>query len=88
MKEPIFNLTPEEQEIEDSLESGKYMSVPVSEEQKKEYATIARNTLAKNRVITIRVTERNFNHIKAVAAREGLPYQTLITSILHKHVKL
>jgi predicted DNA binding CopG/RHH family protein len=88
MKEPIFNLTPEEQEIEDAFERGEYVSMPILAEEKTRLAAIARNTLAKNRVITIRVTERNFNHIKAVAAREGLPYQTLITSVLHKHVKL
>ena len=88
MKEPIFNLTPEEQEIEDAFERGEYVSAPISAEEKVRLAAIAHNTLAKNRVITIRVTERNFNHIKAVAAREGLPYQTLITSVLHKHVKL
>jgi predicted DNA binding CopG/RHH family protein len=88
MKEPIFNLTPEEQEIEDAFARGEYQEVPNMQEEIAKLKVAARNTLEKNKVITIRVTQRNYNHIKAVAAREGLPYQTLITSILHKHVKL
>jgi predicted DNA binding CopG/RHH family protein len=87
MNEPIFKLTPEEQEIEDAFERGEYVSVPQLEEEKKRLQQIARNTLAKNKLITLRLPERNLIKIKAAAAREGLPYQTYITSLLHKHVR-
>ncbi len=83
---PIFNLTPEEQEIEDELERGDYESVPVTAEFRSELADIAKNTLAKNKMITIRLSERSLMRVKAAAAREGLPYQTFISSLLHKHV--
>ncbi len=85
MKEPIFNLTPEEQEIEAAIERGEYTSVPNLEEEKKRFAEIAKNTLAKNKTITIRLSERNLMHVKAAAAREGLSYQTFITSLIHKN---
>ncbi len=80
------NLTPEEQEIEDSLESGEYVSVPATEEQKKELQAIARYTLEKTRTINVRLSERDLVRLKATAAREGIPYQTFLTSLIHKNV--
>ena len=82
---PIFNLTPEEQEIEDSLESGEFISRPVTEEEKEYFKQVARNTLAKNKVITVRLSERSLFRVKAAAAREGIPYQTFISSLIHKN---
>ena len=46
------NLTPEEQEIEDSLESGEHMSVPLTEEQRKELQAIARYTQERRKHIS------------------------------------
>lgn len=83
---PIFNLTPEEQEVESALERGDIVSVPISEEQKNEWVAIAENTLAKNKAITIRLSERTLMRLKAAAAREGLPYQTLVASLIHKNI--
>lgn len=80
-----FNLTQEEEKIEAKLERGDRVSVPVSEEQKKKLAEIAKYTLAKNKAITIRVSERNLKRLKAAAAREGVPYQTLVSSLIQKH---
>jgi len=59
----------------------------VTPAEQKRLQQIARNTTAKNKVITVRLPERNLIKIKAAAAREGLPYQTYITSLLHKHVR-
>lgn len=83
---PIFNLTPEELEIENALECGEEISVPVTEEERGRFAAIARNTLAKNKTVTIRISERNLTRLKAAAAREGLSYQTFVTSLIQKHV--
>lgn len=38
----------------------------------------------KNRKITIHISDTDIHHLKCMAANEGIPYQTLITSILHK----
>lgn len=53
--------------------------------EKKRFAEIAKNTLAKNKSITVRVSERNLMRLKAAAAREGIPYQTFISSLIQKH---
>jgi predicted DNA binding CopG/RHH family protein len=83
--EPVFKLTKEEKAMAAAVH---WDSVrPATAKEKKEWAAIARNTLAKNKVITVRIPERNLIKIKAAAAREGLPYQTYITSLLHKHVR-
>jgi len=46
----------------------------------------ARNTLQKNKRINIRLAERDLAGIQARAIEEGMPYQTLISSILHKYL--
>ncbi len=39
----------------------------------------------KSERINIRLTPYDLDHIKRIAAKEGMPYQTLISSILHKY---
>ena len=51
-----------------------------------DYQAIARTTLKKNRKINIRLSENDLNAIQRRVAREGIPYQTLIGSVLHKYV--
>ncbi len=86
MKKDPFALTKEEQEIENAIEHGAYSSVPNLAEEKKRYAQIAQNTFARNKMITLRISERNLLRVKAAAAREGLSYQTFITSLIQKNV--
>lgn len=78
-----FALTPEEQAMHDAVDWNSVRSVTPEEQER--LKQIARNTTAKNRVITVRVTERNLAHLKAAAAREGVPYQTFISSLIQKH---
>lgn len=49
-----------------------------------DYQAIAKNTMRKNRKINIRISENDLSALKRRAAREGIPYQTLIGSVLHK----
>jgi predicted DNA binding CopG/RHH family protein len=83
---PIFNLNKEEKAEHDTLARGGYKSVKVTPERKQEFVEAAKNTIAKNKMITIRLSERNLVKVKAAAAREGLPYQTFISALIHKHV--
>jgi len=83
--EPIFNLTPEEQEIEDAVEHGDYSPVKNFAEEKVRYEAIARFTLEKTRAINIRLTEKSLIKVKDATAREGLSYQTFISSLIHKN---
>ncbi len=49
-------------------------------------ANAAKNTLAKKKVVSLRLSERDLLYFKAKAAEEGIPYQTLMTSVLHKYI--
>ena len=65
--------------------------LPVLKNQKKQkmidmLAGAAKNSLAKKKTISLRLPERDLRKLKAKAAQEGMPYQTLITSILHKNI--
>ncbi len=78
-----FNLTKEEQMMHDAVD---WKSVRLmTEEEQARLKKIAYNTTAKNKVITVRVSERNLIRLKAAAAREGVPYQTLISSLIQKY---
>ena len=81
-----YELTKEEQKLLDEVEKGKWVSVPNFEEEKKRFQKIARNTLNKARNINIRLSERDLSRLKRRAAEEGLPYQTLASSIIHRSV--
>ena len=80
------NLDEYEQELEDALTEGSFKSVKNVKSRLKEAQKIAANTLRKNKKITIRVSGFDIDALKRKAANEGIPYQTLITSILHKYV--
>ncbi|MBN2018459.1 MAG: hypothetical protein JW794_10085 [Candidatus Cloacimonetes bacterium] len=73
-------LTAEETEILSAYEKGtlKQGSVPAS------MVKTAREMMRKKRNINIRISESDLESIKKIAEREGLPYQTLIGSVLHK----
>ena len=85
-----IKLNPEEQEIESSLPDT-WEQLPFSANQTKELAytkEAAANYLRKDVKINIRLTNHDIEGLRRIAVREGLPYQTLISSILHKYVNL
>lgn len=83
-----YELEPEEQEeleaIEQAIEDGTAQSVANFAKRKKELQQIAKNTFNKTRNINIRLSERDLYRLKVKAMEEGIPYQTLASSILHK----
>lgn len=79
-----YDLDKEEQAQLDEIESGKLDSVGDLEKAKREAVRVAKNSLNKTLNINIRLSERDVYKLKAKAAQEGLPYQTLAASILHK----
>ena len=76
-----FKLTEEEQQIEDTADE----LVPVGQEERQRIEGIIERG-RKNKNINIRLSEMDLERIKSRAEREGLPYQTLISSVLHKYV--
>lgn len=71
-----------EEEILQAFEEGKLKLIDTD----LDFKTIAHETLRKNRKINIRISENDLSALQRKAAREGIPYQTLIGSILHKYV--
>lgn len=79
-----FELDKEEKELLREFEAGEWKSIKNFAKAKKLYEAYARNTLNKTRNINIRLTERDLQKLKAKAAREGIPYQTLAASVIHR----
>lgn len=79
-----IKLTKEEKDILKSAESGEFISAPYKKRDIARYSKIAKSTSAKNKTISIRISEVDLIKLKARAAQEGMPYQTLISSSLHK----
>jgi predicted DNA binding CopG/RHH family protein len=73
-----------EKQIIESLEVDGWQSV--DSQTKDGFVTAARKTLTKDQRINIRLSSRDIDGIRMKAADEGIPYQTLIASILHKYV--
>jgi predicted DNA binding CopG/RHH family protein len=81
-----YELDKEEKQLLKEVEAGEWKRVKNFAKLKKYYQQIARNTLNKNRNINIRITERTFFKLRTKAIEEGIPYQTLASSVLHKFV--
>lgn len=81
-----IKLKKEEKEILKELESDNFKSVFDKNKDSLKYAEIAKKTLKKNKSITIRIAEKDLQKIKAKAAEQGIPYQTFITSMIHKNI--
>ena len=78
-------LNKEEQGILDDFESGQFKSV-LSPSRKKAVQAAAEETIRKDKRINIRISGRDLESLQRRALKEGVPYQTLVSSILHKYV--
>ncbi len=81
-----MKLDSKEKEIADSVERGEWRSIRGLERQRKRYARYAAATLRKDLRVNIRMSSRDLEALQKRALEEGLPYQTLISSLLHKYV--
>lgn len=85
-KELTAQLDEEEREILESYELGEWVPVADKEAVFANLKAVAANTLRKDRRVNIRMTNRDLLAIQEIALEEGIPYQTLMSSILHKYV--
>lgn len=79
-------LSPEEQAILNAFESGKLKSISNLKAEKKRIQGIAKAHGLKNRRVSLRMSEWDFTRIQEEALKEGLPYQSLLSSIIHKYL--
>ena len=82
----MSKLDKNEIEILKSFEKGEWKSSSNLSDRKEKLREYARATIRKDKRVNIRISERDLNELKRIALREGLPYQTLISSILHKYI--
>ena len=77
-------LDKDEMELAKSLENEEWISA-LTKKEKKQFEEYARNSLMKQKRINIRMSERDLKKIQAKAIEEGLPYQSLISMLIHKY---
>jgi predicted DNA binding CopG/RHH family protein len=74
-----------EREVLGAFEKGKLSSIATKAELAK-FKAAARATAIKDRRVNIRLSSGDLSDIQVKALEEGVPYQTLIASVLHKYV--
>jgi len=83
MKKSAY-LDEEEMELAKSLDQEDWIS-DLTKKEKKKYEESARYSLSKRKRINIRMSERDLKRIQAKAIEEGIPYQSLISMLIHKY---
>lgn len=81
-----MKLTQEEKEYLASYEKGEWVPVKNMVAEKAKIREYARATIRKNKRVNIRISQRDLTELQRKAVHEGLPYQTFISSLLHKFV--
>lgn len=81
-----MKLTQEEKSLLDSVEQGEWKRIPDFQKEAARYRDSARAMLRKDKRVNIRMAERDLVRFQKTAAQEGLPYQTLLSSVLHKYI--
>ncbi len=80
-----MKLTQEEKHLLQSVERGEWKATTRKAELQK-YEEAARYTLKKDARLNIRISSRDLEILRKRAVEEGLPYQTFVSSLLHKYV--
>ncbi|MYK69202.1 MAG: antitoxin, partial [Gammaproteobacteria bacterium] len=79
-------LNTEEREILEAFERGELRPAPRADREMQIAPQAARSTFKKSRRVNLRVTELDFSRAHARAREEGIPYQTLLSSVIHKYL--
>lgn len=80
----MSKLTKEEKDLEHSFARGEWKSVPKGELRR--YQSYARAAVQKSKRINIRLAPQDLEGMQKRAIEEGIPYQTLVASVIHKFV--
>lgn len=76
----------EEKEMMKSIEAGDWVPSPNSAVLKKQLRAAAKSTVLKDQRMNIRIAKKDMLALKAKALEQGMAYQTLVSSLLHKYV--
>jgi len=78
-------LSKEEEKLLKAVEAGEFESV-LTKKRRAELVTAAKDTVRKDKRINIRISNRDLKAVQLKASEEGIPYQTLVSSIIHKYI--
>jgi predicted DNA binding CopG/RHH family protein len=84
MSKKHFNVDKHEHEILDDFEKGKLKSAPNAKKAMSDAKKAAKNYIKRDTRINIRISSADLDMIRKIAVQEGLPYQTLLASVIHK----
>lgn len=76
----------EERDLMESIEQDEWHPVKNIKQGKEKAIMAARNTLKKDKRINLRLTQKDYHQVQIKAIEEGIPYQTFISSIIHKYL--
>ncbi len=79
-------LDQDEKDLMESIERGEWKSVKGLQSQIAKHQKTAQDTLRKDKRLNIRISSKDLEAIRAMAVETGIPYQTLISSVLHRFV--
>jgi predicted DNA binding CopG/RHH family protein len=85
-KDAFKPIDQEEKDLMESIERDEWQPVNNIEQEKEKAIAAARNTLKKDKRINLRLTQKDYRQMQIKAIEEGIPYQTLISSIVHKYL--
>ena len=76
----------EEKDLMESIEREEWKPVKNFNREKDKAIEVAHNTLKRDKRINLRLTQKDYQQIQIRAIEEGIPYQSLIASIVHKYL--
>ena len=81
-----MNFTKDEKELIESVEQGEWRSIKKLDDEISRARQVAEETFRKDQRMNIRISKRDLSNLKIRAMEEGIPYQTLVASIIHKYL--
>jgi predicted DNA binding CopG/RHH family protein len=75
-----------EKKLIESIEKGEWKSIANLQKEIDKSKQIAKTTLRKDQRMNIRISKKDLNALKIRAIEEGIPYQTLVSRIIHKYL--
>lgn len=79
-------LDQEEKDIMESIERDEWRPIEDLEHEMHKAMSAARHTIKKDKRINLRLSQKDYHRIQIRAIEEGIPYQTLISSLVHKYL--
>ena len=82
----MIKLTKDEKDLLDSYEKNQWHSVKNVKNEMSRYRAMAKTTLRKDKRVNIRISSQDLGSVQKKSIEDGIPYQTLMASIIHRYV--